>query len=319
MIDYHFIYLIKEKRYIDEEKEIYKIGKSTQENTRRVKSYPSGSKLYLQIRCINCHEMERKLISIFNDTFNLVRGREYFLGEIKDMMDIVYNEIRDEYYFKEGKNYSTMLDDNTELLKENSELDRQNEKLVSENKILKYENEKNIKEINRLCDTINVDLNKIDSTEIENKRLLHKIFVREDELKNMKYKYDENINELRYKYNEDMKSRDNIIIGYTKTVEYLEDEMKNYKIKDNDKDKELERIKNMIEYYKNKNIELENSKNSYRYIDLFSIYNFVTGFILYPIKIFWRNCYFSDNKKDKEEKNSFIAKSFYDRFPSFIS
>ena len=44
-MEYHFIYLIKEKQDIDTNEPIFKIGKSTQENTRRVKSYPSGSHL----------------------------------------------------------------------------------------------------------------------------------------------------------------------------------------------------------------------------------------------------------------------------------
>ena len=48
-MEYHFIYLIKEKQDIDTNEPIFKIGKSTQENTRRVKSYPSGSHLLLQV------------------------------------------------------------------------------------------------------------------------------------------------------------------------------------------------------------------------------------------------------------------------------
>ena len=38
-MEYHFIYLIKDKIDIENESQIYKIGKSCQENTRRVKSY----------------------------------------------------------------------------------------------------------------------------------------------------------------------------------------------------------------------------------------------------------------------------------------
>ena len=57
-MEYHFIYLIQDARDINTN--IYKIGKSTQENTRRVKSYPKGSFLYLQVACNNCH-MQWKL------------------------------------------------------------------------------------------------------------------------------------------------------------------------------------------------------------------------------------------------------------------
>jgi len=89
-MEYHFIYLIKEKQDIDANESIYKIGKSTQENTRRVKSYPSGSHLLLQVACDNCHTMEDYLLRQFNKLFILARGREYFKGDVFKMINLIF-------------------------------------------------------------------------------------------------------------------------------------------------------------------------------------------------------------------------------------
>ena len=68
-MEYHFIYLIKNKIDIENDSQIYKIGKSCQANTRRVASYPSGSHLLLQVACDDCHSMETFLINEFKNKF----------------------------------------------------------------------------------------------------------------------------------------------------------------------------------------------------------------------------------------------------------
>ena len=89
-MEYHFIYLIKEKQDIDTNEPIFKIGKSTQENTRRVKSYPSGSHLLLQVACEDCHCVETFLIREFKRLFTLARGREYFRGDVLKMINLIF-------------------------------------------------------------------------------------------------------------------------------------------------------------------------------------------------------------------------------------
>ena len=89
-MDYHFIYLIKEKVDIDNDVHIYKIGKSCQANTRRVASYPSGSHLLLQVACSDCHSMETFLIKEFKSLFTLARGREYFEGDPYKMINLIF-------------------------------------------------------------------------------------------------------------------------------------------------------------------------------------------------------------------------------------
>ena len=324
MIEYHYIYLLKEKRYIDEDREVYKIGKSTQENTKRVKSYPSGSKLYLQIRCINCHVMEKKLIMIFNETFKLYRGREYFLGDIELMMDIVYNEIRDDCSSNGNQTYVTILNENKKLLKENRLFDKKLDELDEINRIINIENEKNMKEIHGLYNRIRVDKDKIEDKEIENQRLLKEIqsavcgsLEMGNDINRLMEKNNELNGEnkkLKNKYNEDIKLRDNIIVGYTKTVEYLEDEINNYKELGKNKDKELDRVNDkIIEIY----LELEKSKNSYRYIDMYSIYLFVS----YPIRLIWKNCGMFTRRKDpvKDPVKDIYYVNNFRIWPSFIS
>ena len=139
MNNYHFIYLLREKQDIEDKLNIFKIGKSTQENTRRVKSYPSGSNLYLQIRCNDFHSMETKLINKFKNYFILIRGREYFKGDIHIMMDIIYSFIQTHVYetsyilenddykltsgtLKNDDNENKIIETNDELLKKNKQL-----------------------------------------------------------------------------------------------------------------------------------------------------------------------------------------------------
>ena len=95
-MDYHFIYLIKEKVDIDNNVPIYKIGKSCQENTRRVKSYPSGSHLLLHVACDDCHSMETFLIKEFKSLFTLARGREYFEGDPFKMINLIFFMVQTE-------------------------------------------------------------------------------------------------------------------------------------------------------------------------------------------------------------------------------
>jgi hypothetical protein len=95
-MEYHFIYLLKEKQDVDSGEQIFKIGKSTQENTRRVKSYPSGSHLLLQVACIDCHSMESFLIQEFKNLFILSRGREYFKGDVFKMINLIFCVVQNE-------------------------------------------------------------------------------------------------------------------------------------------------------------------------------------------------------------------------------
>ena len=89
--------------------------------------------------------------------------------------------------------------------------------------------------------------------------------------------------------------QNNIIKSYEKQVVYLEGEKIKYKNKLGcmineketklmNKEKEIKRINEMVESYKSMYLELEKSKNSYRYIDLYGLYNGVYHCsVIYPI------------------------------------
>ena len=96
--DSEYIYLLHEREFIKSSEPIYKIGKTTQENTTRFKNYPKGSRLLFQIICNNCHDIEKELIKIFIVKYKQRKdiGLEYFEGDykamIKDIFDITFNK-----------------------------------------------------------------------------------------------------------------------------------------------------------------------------------------------------------------------------------
>jgi hypothetical protein len=85
---YEYIYLLQEREFIKTNENIYKIGKSKQENTKRISSYPKGSKLLFQIICNNCDDLETKLINRFKQICIHKKeiGNEYFQGDCYKMI-----------------------------------------------------------------------------------------------------------------------------------------------------------------------------------------------------------------------------------------
>jgi hypothetical protein len=93
--DVQYLYLIWEARFVEQKINIFKPGKTTQENLARIRQYAKGSILLFQIICDNCHEMERKILNIFKQKFQQCKhiGTEYFYGDYKDMINIIYNTV----------------------------------------------------------------------------------------------------------------------------------------------------------------------------------------------------------------------------------
>jgi len=96
-----YIYLVQEREFVKSNEDIYKIGKSKQENLKRFNSYPNGSKLLVQCICTNCNKIERKLIQLFREKYELQKdiGNEYFKGNyiemIKDIHENIFNFVDD--------------------------------------------------------------------------------------------------------------------------------------------------------------------------------------------------------------------------------
>ena len=111
-----YIYLLKEREFIKSNESIYKIGKTTQENTKRVSQYSKGSILYLQILCQDCSRLEKQLIYIFKSKYHHRNdiGYEYFEGSYTDMINDIYFSVINEQnidYSSSNDNSSNDIND----------------------------------------------------------------------------------------------------------------------------------------------------------------------------------------------------------------
>ena len=101
-----YIYLLKEREFMKTNENIYKIGKTKQDNFKRFNSYPKGSVLIFQILCSNCTNIENKLIKLFREKYIKRKdiGNEYFEGDyinmIDDIIKIVNSDLRQNNIFK---------------------------------------------------------------------------------------------------------------------------------------------------------------------------------------------------------------------------
>jgi len=76
----NYIYLLQEREFIKTNENIFKIGKTKQENLKRLGSYPIGSQLLFQMICYDCDTIVKQLLLIFNEKYISQRdiGYEYF-------------------------------------------------------------------------------------------------------------------------------------------------------------------------------------------------------------------------------------------------
>jgi hypothetical protein len=98
----HYIYLIRCKENVRHNENIYKIGKTvTKEltiNLKRLTGYGIGTELILIRQCINSNTIENTILEEFNKKFTKYElGREYFIGNYNNMIDIICNIISKEY------------------------------------------------------------------------------------------------------------------------------------------------------------------------------------------------------------------------------
>jgi hypothetical protein len=98
---YH-IYLVREREFVNNDKLIFKLGKSITTNFGRdnflkdFKDLPKGRHLIGYWRCDDCDRSEDELLDIFRSKFKekLSIGKKYFEGNPRDMMILIDN------YFK---------------------------------------------------------------------------------------------------------------------------------------------------------------------------------------------------------------------------
>jgi hypothetical protein len=92
-----YIYLLQEREFIKTNESIYKVGMTKKENHWRFNQYPKGSILLFQMICNDCNNIEKQILKFFKEMFNQRKdiGTEYFEGNYKDMIDIIYSTIKD--------------------------------------------------------------------------------------------------------------------------------------------------------------------------------------------------------------------------------
>lgn len=90
-----YIYLLQEREFVNSNENIYKIGRTIKENFTRFNQYPKGSKLLFQIICNDCIKIEKLILNKFKQQFSQCKniGNEYFKGDYKNMIDIIYKTI----------------------------------------------------------------------------------------------------------------------------------------------------------------------------------------------------------------------------------
>jgi hypothetical protein len=94
----NYIYLLQEREFIKTKENIYKVGMTKKENHERFNQYPKSSILLFQIICNDCKNIERHVVKKFKETFKQRKdiGNEYFEGDYKNMIGIIYLIVKNE-------------------------------------------------------------------------------------------------------------------------------------------------------------------------------------------------------------------------------
>lgn len=105
-----YVYLLREREFIKTNEDIYKIGKTKQENLKRLSNYPNGTQLIYQTSCYNCDIFEKIIIEKLKLYFQHMKeiGNEYFKGNFNEMIYvIIINQLNYDYKNKIDKNIIT--------------------------------------------------------------------------------------------------------------------------------------------------------------------------------------------------------------------
>lgn len=95
----HYVYLLREREFIDLNEPIYKLGKTIQQPNTRLAGYPKGSEVLLFIDVNNCHTAEKALMARFDERYYHCKdiGREYYEGDLnamkRDFFDVVSHDM----------------------------------------------------------------------------------------------------------------------------------------------------------------------------------------------------------------------------------
>jgi len=242
-----YIYLLIEREFIKTNENIFKIGRSNQNNDKRIKQYPTDSKLIIQTICSDCKFSEAEIISLFKIKYihrNDI-GNEYFEGDIFEMRRDI-NKIIDEL-----DNLS--IDELQKRAKEKI-IDNKIKKNLEKQKLLKNKQEE-IEILNKKKENIKKKL--IEEIEILNKKkenikkeLIEEIAYIEKKTNKLKKKKEEESNNLELLLNKDNIQNINIEVN--------KDNIKNINIevdKDNIQNINIEVDKDNIQNKKKENCD----------------------------------------------------------------
>jgi hypothetical protein len=87
------LYVIKERENVVLNEDIYKVGITSRSFKERFREYPPGSIPYFITKLHDSVYVENKVKELFNVHFELVRGSEYFRGNVHDMITMIIDVI----------------------------------------------------------------------------------------------------------------------------------------------------------------------------------------------------------------------------------
>lgn len=93
----NYIYLLREREFMRLDESVYKLGRTTQRNLKRLLQHSKGSELLFQSICTNCREVEIGVRAVFkeNYTYRDDFGYKYFEGCVYDMIHDICTYLRD--------------------------------------------------------------------------------------------------------------------------------------------------------------------------------------------------------------------------------
>ena len=179
-----YIYLLKEREFIKTGEDIFKIGRSSQFNDKRIKQYPKGSMVLLMIFCGNSKQIEIFLINKFKEIFIQRKdiGVEYFEGCLLKMREIIIENIIKldnltiEKFKQESLNKLNKTNDNIEvIISEKKRINELKIKSILEKENKKEEKRKKKEEINKLIEE------RKKYREERKKEIIEKLTIKEDD------------------------------------------------------------------------------------------------------------------------------------------
>lgn len=119
----NYIYILREREFMRLGQDVYKLGRTTQRNLKRLLQHSKGSELLFQSICSNCRETETGLRAIFMENYRYRDdfGTKYFEGCIFEMIVDICTYLREHIDDEIGRQYELAEHDSDESEEESDE------------------------------------------------------------------------------------------------------------------------------------------------------------------------------------------------------